>query len=424
MPLKKIKRIVSGQYIQNVGWLGGAEIINRIFRLGTTVTLARIFTPEDYGLMAIVYTTADFFQVFTLRGGVGSKIIQADEKDLMIVCNTAYWLNWIACISLFTIQCTAAFFIYQFHQSENLALPLLVVALTYLAYPLFTINITLITRENRFQVVALCNVAVSLFSNLIVLTFALLNFGVWAIVLSMVLTMPIWIIFTWKYHSWRPPLKVNLEGWKEVLGFGTNLLISDLSNRIRANIDYLIVGNYLGLESLGLYYFAYNAGSGITLSILNSFMSPLYPYICAAKGDYLQFKNRYLSSLKRVSGILVPIILLQAFLAPIYVPIVFGEKWISAIPILMLVCLSMIPRIYGWASVLLLNAIDKTRVSLGISILFTAIFTTLILAVVSRGIFWVALTVFLSHVFILCPITLWANNFALRKQNFFAGPIT
>jgi PST family polysaccharide transporter len=59
--------------------------------------------------MAVVYTVFDFATVFTLRGGIGAKIIQADERIVKTICDTSYWLNWILCGSIFIIQCLTAF---------------------------------------------------------------------------------------------------------------------------------------------------------------------------------------------------------------------------------------------------------------------------------------------------------------------------
>jgi O-antigen/teichoic acid export membrane protein len=374
MVITRLKQILSGVYLRNVGWMAGAEIANRLIRLSSTVILARMFSPQDYGLMAIIFTISDFANVFTLRGGIGSKIIQADKQDLDAICNTAYWLNWITCGSLFIIQCAIALILPYFSYDPKITSLLYVVAFTYLTYPLFVIHLILIERENRFKVAAICNVIISLVSNVLTATFVLSGMGIWAIAMSMLIASPVWIILTWKYQAWRPPLRFSLERWREVLGFGSNLLINDLLNRVRSNVDYLLVGRYLGIEALGMYYFAFNAGSGITLNLLNTFMAPLYPYICAVRNDYGQFKHRYFSSLKKVSLILVPLICLQASLAPIYVPLIFGKKWIPAIPVLILICLSIIPRIYDWAASLLLNAIDKTRISLYISAASTVVF--------------------------------------------------
>src|SRR4028118_918187 len=137
MLISKFKQLLLNKFIRNAGWLGAAELANRIFRLGTTVTLARMFSPQDYGLMAVVYTVFDFATVFTLKGGIGAKIIQADEKDVKAICDTSYWLNWILCGSIFIILCITAFPIAQFYGNNDLILPLCTIALVYLMFPLF-----------------------------------------------------------------------------------------------------------------------------------------------------------------------------------------------------------------------------------------------------------------------------------------------
>lgn len=418
MLIRRVKKYLSGTYIHNVGWMAGAEIAHRFIRLASTVILARVFTPEDYGLMAMIYTIFDFFQVFTMRGGVGAKIIQADDQDVYEICNTAYWLNWICCVLLFIVQSLAALVLSYFSEGRPLALPLFVVAFIYLTYPLFAIHLTLIERENRFKATAICNVSASLVASTITASFALMGMGIWSIVCSLISMFPVWIILAWKFHPWRPPLRFNINRWREVVGFGSSLLMNELLNKLRTNIDYLIVGRYLGVQALGLYYFAFNAGSGITTSLLNTFMSPMYPYICAVKNNYSEFKERYFKSLKKVTFILVPIILLQASLAPIYVPIVFGEKWVIAIPVLILICLSVIPLIYNWAAGLLLNSINKPKIPVQVSLVSTTIFIISLLIVVKYGIVWVAATVLLNQAVVSSIFTIWMNKFALQEKHF------
>lgn len=418
MAINRLKQILSGKYLRNVGWMASAEMANRLIKLSGTVILARMFSPQDYGLMAIIFTVSEFANSFTLKGGIGAKIIQVDEKDLSDICNTSYWLNWITCGSLFIIQCAIAIILPYFSYDSSIVLPLCLLSLIYLTYPLFVINLVLIERENHFKIMALCNVIVSISSTAVGIPLVLLGFGVWAIIWSMLITAPIWIILGWKYHSWRPPLRFSMKRWREVLGFGINVFGNDLLNKFRGNVDYLLVGKYLGIEALGIYYFAFNAGSGITSSLLYHFMSPLYPYICEVRNDYWQFKKRYFRSLKKISVILVPLILAQAILAPLYVPIVFGEKWVSAIPVLILICLSVIPKLYASAASLLLDAIDKNRISLYISILSTVVFVLSIIFVVQGGIVWVASVVLLNNLVVSGISTFWINRFALQQKFF------
>jgi PST family polysaccharide transporter len=401
MLTKKLKQILSGQFIRNIGWMGSAELVNRIFRLATTVTLARMFSSQDYGLIAIIYTTYDLAAIFTLKYGIGAKIIQVDEQDVKTICDTSYWLNWILCVAIFIIQCLAAFPIAQFYGNNQLILPICTVALAYLMLPFFMVQSAMIQRENRLKVIAACNATQSLLGNIMTVILALLGLGVWAVVWPIVFTTPVWIVITQRNHPWRPPKSFSLERWQEVTHFGKNLLGVDILVRLRSNIDYLIIGRWLGVEALGLYYFAFNAGLGISVNIMNSFFSALFPHLCAARENSQELKNRYVNSLQMIALIFVPLILLQSLLAPFYVPLIFGKKWISAIPILMIICLSALPSAFWWAFCMLLDTLDKTHITLRMELIFTIVFTAAIAISVKWGIFGVAVGVFVSHLLVI-----------------------
>ena len=418
MLISKLKNKLSGQYIRNVGWMGGAEFANRIFRLGTTVILARALTAYDYGLVAVVLTTNEIANVFTLRAGIGSKIIQAKKEDVNLLCDTAYWMNWILCIVLFIIQCGVAFPIAWFYKDNHIILPIIAISLTYLILPVYAIQGALIFRENRLHVGALCNVLQSLSGNILTVIFALSGMGVWAVVLPIILTNPIWLIVNLRSHKWRPTQPFTLYRWKEIAVFATNVLGVEVLNKLRANLDYLIIGRFLGIEVLGIYYFAFNAGIGISLNVINSLMWSLYPHLCEVRENFHELKKRYFNSLKTVAYIIIPLVLLQSSLAPFYVPIIFGQKWINAIPILVLVCLSAIPRPFAEAAGHLLKAVDKPSIDLYFNLIFTVIFTIGLLISVNWGIFSIAAFVLIAHVLVMPIFTIYSNRLVFTNYNF------
>lgn len=416
MPINKLKLLLSDRFIRNMSWLGVAELVNRIFRLATTVTLARTFSPYDYGMVSVIYTIFEFAGVFSLRAGIGAKIIQAKEEELKIVCNTAYWLNWILFISIFIIQCVAAYPIAQFYGNNQLIWPICALALIYLMFPIFLIQATLIERENRLKITALCNATQAILSNIIIVVLALLGWGVWAVVLSMVITYPVWIVISYINHSWRPPKFFTLERWQEITSFGSKLLGVDLLAKLRMNLDYLLIGRFIGIEALGVYFFAFNAGLGISQSVVYSITLALYPHLCAARGDDKQLKKQFFSSLKTISLIIVPLVILQSSLAPFYVPIIFGQKWVPAIPILIIICLSALPLTLSRATTQLLQAVDKSHIDLYWNVIFTFIFAISLLLAVQRGILEVAVAVLITQVVTIPIFAIWVIRYVFAKK--------
>jgi O-antigen/teichoic acid export membrane protein len=412
---KKLQELFSDQFLRNSGWLGFAALMSRISRLVTTLILARIFSTADYGSIAVIYTTFAFGDVFALRGGIGSKIVQAKAEDLEDICQTSYWLNWILCTSVFLIQALAAFPIAKFYKNDQLILPVIVVGLIYLILPNFMVQSSLILRENRLKIIALNQATLSIITNLMTAIFAFLNFGVWAAVWAMIISYFMQIFINNYFHAWRPKKQFNISKWREVMGFGLNILGVSLLEQIRGNLDYLIVGGFLGVEALGLYYFAFNAGIGISNNIIQVFTSSIYPYLCIVNDNMQELKKRFIGSLKKTSLIVIPLILVQAGLAPFYVPIIFGEKWIPAIPILVVICLSALPLAIYNPTIQLLNAIDKTKLTLYWSVIFTAVFGSCLLIAVNFGIMTVAFSV-LACQFLTIFFCIWVIRFVFYKQ--------
>jgi len=411
----KLKKILSNQFIRNLSWMGLAEVIPRIFRLGVTVVLARYLTSYDYGLAAIVLMAGEFTRVFT-NIGIGTKIIQADQQNLESLCNSAYWLNWIIYPGLFVIQCLAAFPISWFYHDSLLILPICVTAIPYLTWPIASVQCSLIIRENRLKICAINNVINNLVNYLFSIIFAFLGMGLWSIVLPGVLASPIAIYIYCTNHSWRPNTGFTTKRWNEILGFGKNMLGVDLLTTLRNNLDYLIIGRFLGVKELGLYFFGFNAGLGISLSVITALKTVIFPHLCASQSDRVNFKKRYLSSIQTISFIIIPLVLLQSSLAPLYVPVIFGQKWVVAVPVLVMICLSAIPRPFADAAAQLLVAIGKPNLELRWNILFTAIFTGALLIGVHWQAIGVATSVLLVHVIFLPLFTLWATRYVFHKS--------
>ncbi|MEL6459562.1 MAG: lipopolysaccharide biosynthesis protein [Cyanobacteria bacterium J06621_15] len=434
-----INKKISSQFIRNLGWLGIAEVLYRVLRLGLVVITARYLTPYDYGLGAIILAVREFAITFA-DVGIGAKIIQAEEKQLPQLCSSAFWLNWLIFASLFMIQALAAFPIAASYDSKEIIFPIIVSGLAYIIWPIYGIQKTLIQRENRFKVIAFTDVVQYSLSGILTAIFAFMGMGVWSFALPIVLVAPLEIIIYYRYHPWRPKEGFTTLYWDEILSFGKNILGVGLLRTLRNNLDYLIVGRFVGIEELGIYFFGFNAGLGISLSIINAITSVMLPHLCEARTELKEFKHRYLHSLRTIGLIIVPFVLLQSSLSPIYVPIVFGKQWIPAIPILIIICLSAIPRPFANAASQLLIAIGKPHLDLWWNVIFTGLFALFLFIGVNSefvvntvfgadtvnsltsmlGEHWtvvgIALSVLLVHAIFLPFFTVWATRYVFPKK--------
>jgi len=392
-PIRFIKELINkaldNRFIRNTGWIVIMEFVNRVSRLLTAIVLARYLSPIEFGVAAIALTSNEFIKVFT-QNGIGAKIIQANEEDLEAICNTAYRLNWIVCSSLFVIQCCLAYPIAQFYDYPQLTSLIISLAFVYLMMPIALVQIFLIQRQNRLKVTAILSGAQVTTDNIITALFAILGFGVWSIVLPKLLVAPIWVFGALSQYKWKPEFNITIKHYAEVFSYGKNILGAEISKVARLNADNLLIGYFLGLEALGIYYFAKNAGLGISLSLITAFNMSFFAHLCSFQKHKERLQLEFVKSIKIIVFVLTPIILLQSFLAEWYVPIIFGEKWDVAIPVLILLCLSAIPRPFGEAASCTLRVIDRTDIDFKWQIFFSLLFVIVIFTGLPWGIEGVA----------------------------------
>jgi teichuronic acid exporter len=402
-----LRQVMANRFIRNIGSMGASQIAIRLSRLAATVILARLLSPSDYGLAAIVLTIYEFVALFT-RNGISAVVIRADEADLENVAQTALTMTWIICSALVVVQALIAMPIAWLYGNDRLALPIALMGLVYLATPLSSMQAAFLSRENKLGRIALTNSVQIICDNALTACFALLGAGMWAIILPKLLVAPIWVIGIRSGHPWRPAPGWSLTGWRDIARFSRHIVGIESLTTLQSNLDNMIVGYVLGVEALGVYYFAFNAGLGITLGLVSSFGIAVYPHLCEVRSDVEKLAARYRQSLVTLGGIVVPAILLQAFLAPVYVPIVFGSHWTHAIPVLVLTCLSALPRPFAIVCSQLLKTVGRPDIELRWQTLLTVVLAVGVLVGTHWGIVGVAWAIFLVQFAVLAPYALLA----------------
>ncbi|MEM9448524.1 MAG: oligosaccharide flippase family protein [Cyanobacteria bacterium P01_E01_bin.6] len=387
----------NSKFLKNVGWMGLTEIVIRISRLLVVVVLGRLLSPHDYGLAAIVLTVNDFVDVLT-RNGIGAKLIQAPQQNVARLSRTAYWLNWIVAGGLLVLQCGAGLVASWVYRDSQLLLPICALGGIYLLLPLAQVKAALIQRENRLQISALSVSLQVIVNAILTVAFAFLGWGMWAIVAPKILVAPIWVVVNSVNHSWQAPKRFTLQDWRDIASFGRNVLGVEMLKTLRQNLDYLLIGPFLGVDLLGVYYFAFNAGLGLSLSVINALTQSLYPHLCEQPNE---LKARFTRAFKTIALIIIPLVLLQSAAAPLYIPVVFGAQWSTAVPLAILICLSAIPRPFAQAASKVLWAKDCAQRDFWHNVGFTACFALALLLGMPFGLVGVASAVVLVHWIVL-----------------------
>ena len=221
------------------------------------------------------------------------------------------------------------------------------------------VQVFLLMRDQKMSVTARIGAIQTMADHFLTMVLVTIWPSAWAIVLPKLLTAPIWLIAVRKAKHWQPDIAAGNVPARGFFKFSVGVLGSELLVALRTQADKLIIGGLLGVKALGIYYFAFNAGLGITTSIVTAFSTILFSYICR-EADHCRRFNRYRQAVFLGLAIFLPIILAQFFLAPIYVPILFGDQWIDAVPLVSILALAGVPIFAASATTAWLRAERNT----------------------------------------------------------------
>ena len=327
---------------RNVMWMMMAEGSARVTRIAAALALAYALTPAAFGAAALVMTVAEFMRTPT-RNGVLQAIVRADENALGGVIVSATRINWFVHLGLAAAQIAIAYPLAQFMGAPEIALPLIVLSGIFALYPLVFARVALLHRAGRMKPVAGLMAACLSLANIATAVLALLGFGIWSVVIPRLLSAALWVMLARRLHDAPAPHSGPAAGWRAIFGYGQAILGAELLKSARSSLDKIIIGKLLGMEALGIYAFAFNAGLGLSQSLLKGFADAVFPYLCAAgrSGDIRRDARRVMFVSLATAMVLFGA---QAALAPVYVPLLFGARWEVAVPVLAVLCLSAITR--------------------------------------------------------------------------------
>lgn len=333
-----------GQLLKGLAAFGGAEVATRLVRIASVVVIARQVSPTIMGVAALALSLFEVVRVLA-NAGIGQRIIAESPAQLAATCNTAHRLFWAWCGGVGLIQLALAATLYAFGMREIAAM-LAALSGVYLFMPAGLVQVFLLMRDGRFGVIARITAAQAIADQLLTLGFVQLWPSAWAIVLPKLVTAPLWLLLVRRAKAWRPLPLAGLTPWRSFLGFAAGVLVSELVNVGRAQLDKLLIGALFGVQALGIYYFAFNAGLGITTSFITALGQVLFPYISAVPDQAARARRSRQGLWLGLAGFL-PVLAAQVGLAPWYVPLVFGEQWCDAAPLVSVLALGAVPMLFA-----------------------------------------------------------------------------
>ncbi len=346
---------------RSIAYYGMSEAAQRATRIVTTVMIARLLTPVELGIAATAITCFELVRSVA-NTGFGQAVIRASDARLAGTCATAHRLTWIVCLCLAAIQVSIGAVIALASGHADVFVMVAALAGVYLMMPPALIQTYLVQRSADHATVARVATMQSVADNALTVLMALAGFGAWAIVLPKLLTCPIWMFGMRRAHPWTPDPAATPESPRAMLRYALPLIAAEMLTAARLQLDKVLVGAILGVEALGIYYVVFNAGIGLSLSLTAALSNTLYPFFAAAAASPSELLRRLDQSLVRKALPIGGLILLQALLAPLYVPILFGAKWTSVTTLVAVLCASASAKAFSDTCAQALRAAGATHV--------------------------------------------------------------
>lgn len=360
------------------------------------IILARILSPEEYGIFGLLIVFITVSQVF-IDSGFSQALIQnrnRTHKDISTVLTFNIAVAFICYILLFI----ASPYIADFYKSNELKNLLRVLAFSLIINSLFTVPSTLLTIKMNFQLIAKITLISTLTSGIIAIIAAYLDYGAWSLVIQIISKGIISAIFFWFTIEKIPKFKFFKKSFHQLFSFGSKLLISSLLNTIVGNLNSILIGKYIGTKSLG-FYTRGTQFSDMAYSTINSAItSVLLPSLSDLQDDKAALRTYSKTLLKMTSLITVPLFLCLSLFSEQLILLLLTEKWAMAIPIMQIFCIARLITILMGISSNMLYVIGRTDLSLKQQYVKMAIRISLLLLALPYGIYYVALAELLATV--------------------------
>ncbi len=303
------------------------------------LVLARLLTPEEYGLIGIITIFIAVFNSIVDSGFSNALIRKNDAKD--IDYNTVFISNLVVSVILFGVLFLCAPAISKFFDQPQL-IPLLRVMGSIVIINAFAIiQRTIFVKQVDFKTQTKISLISSISSGVVGIGMAVGGLGVWSLVGQQISRQFLNSAFLWVYSRWYPKLQFSIQSFKELFTFGWKLLVSSLIDTVWKEIYQVIIGKCYSPVALGQYTRAQQFASICSSNLTTVVQRVSFPVLSSVQDDKERLKNGYKRIIKVAMLVTFVLMLGLAAVAKPLVLSLIGEQWLPCVPFLQIICLQM-----------------------------------------------------------------------------------
>jgi lipopolysaccharide exporter len=355
----------------SVKWSFASQGFRLFMRFITLVVLTRFIPPSDFGLMSMALVVTVFVDLFRDLG-TSAAIIQRKQATQRLL-STLFWANVVFGAVAALVTFLVAPLVADFYASPSLTDVVRVMALSFLLSGVGMVHQALLARRLSFRRLAKVEIAAAVAGSVTAVIVAAAGGGVYCLVGLLLVTSGVNSVGAWITSKWRPSFTFALDDIRAVRRFTTNLVGFNLVNYFARNMDYVLIGRFLGAQALGYYTLAYNLLLFPLQMVSDSFARVMFPAYSAIQDDRARIGRTYLRVAAFIASVTFPMMTGLLVLCDVFVDVVYGPSWSPAVPVIAV--LAPIGMFQSIATVVggIYQSQGRTDLQLKVGLVFTAL---------------------------------------------------
>lgn len=391
-----------------------------VVQIVSTMVLARLLTPEDYGMIAMVVSITGFASVFSDLG-LSTATIQQSSINQSQVSNL-FWINAAIGLAVTVIVAGISPIVAWFYKTPQLLWITVALSFNFFLTGLTVQHKAVLNRQMRFLTIAKVKIVSTVLGIGVAIVMASHGFRYWALVLNTLAASASTVVGYCIVLRWWPGLPKRNSGIRKMLRFGSNVAAVNIINYFSRNSDNMIIGHYCGSLALGLYSKAYQLLMLPLVNLRTPLNTVALPSLSRLQYEKDKYRNYYMKFVSILALLTMPIVVFIFVCSDNIVRIVLGPQWYGASDIFKILAFAaFIQPVLSTRGVVLLSSGQGGR-----HLIFGSVNAFCTIAAYFAGLPWgvngVAIAYVITNYILLYPSLLYVyKESPLRPIDFFTS---
>lgn len=333
-----MKKSLTSRSLEGAFWAASSQGVQYFLRIFTSIILARILFPDDFGLMSMAMIALQFARRLA-NFGLALAIVRLEtvEKRHM---DTVFWFNLILMSSITGLLYFSAPAISLFFEETRLINILRVISFEFVLKGVSSVSGAKLNRRLKFKHTSLITTVSGVSALILPVVLAVMGYGVWSLVIGEISGSVIGAAMTIILARWWPGIEIRMSALREVFSFGIWIYVNNYLNYLAKNLDYIIIGKVFDATLLGLYERAFNFMNMPRARLHNIIDNILFAGYSKIQNDRQRIAGAVERLTTYISLLSYPLMIWMFFAAPSLIINLYGDKWQGTVEPLQIMCVS------------------------------------------------------------------------------------